>query len=205
MRSSTSYWLRWATLFLVLGCSDGRPGCTQGASSGSDPTPVSIQPRSANAASGPATTSHEMPIVSANPEAVRLYRAALHLRDHGRRAEASALAKQALEHDPKFPQAKAMASVMTPGPTGVAMLEQAIADAASFPEPVRLELDAALQFRNRETATAIQRYVRICELVPGDWRVFDQLATLLVAEERFEEAAAAIQRAIEINPTAGPA
>lgn len=147
----------------------------------------------------------EMPIGSTNTEAVTLYRAALDLRDKGQFDEASAVAAKALALDPAFVQAKALASHATPGPAGLAMLEQAVAEAASQPEPIKLELEKTLLFTKRETAKATEVAKRIVKLVPKDWRVHHQLGVLLFDEQHFVEAAAVFEKAIELNPKAGPA
>src|SRR5436190_13137431 len=118
----------WCT---VVGCG---PSSTRAEPATGPASPTRSSPPAAPESRAP-TSGDEVPIVSSVPEAVALYRTALDLADNFHLAEASAAAAEALALDPKFAQAKALASTMTPGTAGFAMAEQAVAEAAALPEP----------------------------------------------------------------------
>jgi tetratricopeptide (TPR) repeat protein len=147
-----------------------------------------------------------MPVLTSNPRAAALYRTALDHRDNWRLTEATAAAREALALDPEFAQAMVVASLMTPGAAGLALLESARAKAASAPEAVRLEVDAALFSRKRDIKQLTAASERISQLAPGDWRVWYRLGLAYNDELHLDAAVAALQKAISLAPElAGPA
>lgn len=131
--------------------------------------------------------SPELPITSKSPEAIQEFKVGLDLMMHARPG-ADAHFKKALEHDPEFAQAMALAGVTTPGAEGTDMLARAGTLAAKLPEEERAFIEAYQALRAGDGKKATEKFQRAADLAPGDWRPAYLIATL--ANNRFDSATA---------------
>lgn len=158
----------------------------------------------------------EVPITSKSPEAIEHLKKALDLGDNMRLTEATAEVNQAIKLDPDFALAIALRGTASPGPRGLADLEQANAKAhatttaptgAQSPavsNPERLLIEAALASRRGEFAKSEGLYRQVTTAAPGDWRAYMSLAQQLSSQNKFAEAIEVLNKAVAINPNAGP-
>jgi tetratricopeptide (TPR) repeat protein len=135
----------------------------------------------------PAAPAGELPITSKSPDAIQEFKLGVDLMMHARPG-ADAHFKKAVELDPEFAQAMALAGATTPGAEGTDMLAKAGPLAAKLPEAERAFIEAYQALRAGDAKKATQRFERAAELAPGDWRPRYLLATL--ANNRFDSAAA---------------
>jgi Flp pilus assembly protein TadD len=131
----------------------------------------------------PVAPSGELPITSKSPEAIQEFKTGLDLMMHARPG-ADAHFKKAVELDPEFAQAMALAGATTPGAEGTDMLAKAGPLAAKLPEAERAFIEAYQALRAGDAPKATERLQRAAELAPGDWHPLYVLATL--ANNRFD-------------------
>jgi Flp pilus assembly protein TadD len=132
-------------------------------------------------------TPAELPITSKSPEAIQEFKTGIDLMMHARPG-ADAHFKKAVELDPEFAQAMALAGATTPGAEGTDMLATAGPLAAKLPEAERAFIEGYQALRAGDGKKATERFERAAALAPGDWRPPYLLATL--ANNRFDSAAA---------------
>lgn len=157
----------------------------------------------------------EMPITSKSPEAIEFFKKGRDLTDNVRFTEATAALNQAIKLDPDFAVALAYQGIVTPGPRGLTFLEQASAKtnmaptAISKPLPVskaeRLFIEASLAGRRGEFAKSDDLWKQVTDAAPNDWRAYMARGQQLSASQKYPEAIDALNKAIAINPNAGPA
>jgi tetratricopeptide (TPR) repeat protein len=135
----------------------------------------------------PTAPSGEVPITSKSPEAINEFKTGLDFMMHARPG-ADAHFKKAVELDPEFAQAMALAGVNTPGAEGTEMLSKAGTLATKLPEAERAFIEAYQALRAGDGKKAMERFERAAELAPGDWRPPYLIATL--ANNRFDSASA---------------
>ena len=162
---------------------------------------------SADAPSVPpqASRANEIPITSKSPQAVDHFRKGRELADNLRQAEATAEFNEALKLDPEFALALMYRGNATPGPGGLADIEQAKAKAATASKPEQILIDATLASRRNELARSQQLWGELAEAVPDDWRVHMGRGSQLYSAEKYDEAITSLTRATALNPSAGPA
>ena len=147
----------------------------------------------------------EVPITSKSAEAIDHFKKGRELTDNSRFADAQQEFDQALKLDPDFVMAMVYKANGTFGPEGATLLEQATAKAASLSKPEQLVVAATLAGRQNDFAKAEQLWKQAADAVPTDWRVQMALGPQLFIGQKYREALDALNRAIAINPNAGPA
>ena len=157
----------------------------------------------------------EIPITSKSPEAIEFFKKGRDLTDNVRFTEATAALNQAIKADPDFALALAYQGIVTPGPRGLTFLEQASAKtniaATAISKPVsvskaeRLFVEASLAGRRGEFAKSEDLWKQVTDAAPNDWRAYMARGQQLSASQKYPEAIDALNKAIAINPNAGPA
>ena len=165
----------------------------------------SSQPAAAPAAAPPAASAAMISVTSKSPEAVAHFKKGEELFDNLRTVEATDEFSQALKLDPDFALAHAFHGLATPGPDGLKEIQAAAAAAASLPEAERALIEGAAAARSNDSAKAKASYVRVTELVPGDWRGHYSLGQQLLTDQKYAEAIASLKKATGLNPNAGGA
>ena len=161
---------------------------------------VSIVLTAGHAVAGAAVT-----ITSKSPEAVAAYSSGRDLGDNLRISEANAQFAKAVKLDPDFALATAALGATTPGAEGDALIERAVVLSAKLPETERMLVQAAAAQRRGNESENIALRRKLAEMAPGDWHVQFDLGQLFVTQRKWDEAAAAYQKAIALNPKAGAA
>lgn len=164
------------------------------ACSGSNATPAGQTPAPAM-----------IPVTATSPQAIAHFERGRDLLDNLRFAEAADAFSEALAIEPTFVSAHALHGAARPGPEGLREIEQAAIDAKALPQAERLAIDALLATRQGDLANSENLLRQLVELAPGDWRAHYLLGMRLFAGERYEDAAAAFERAIALDSKAGPA
>ncbi len=157
------------------------------------------------AAQAPPSSPAVITATSKSSEAVEHLKKGEELFDNLRTAEAAAEFKRALELDGGFTLAHAYHGLSTPGPDGLKELEAAAAAAGSLPEPERVLIEGAAALRRGEQAKATASFLRLTELVPGDWRGHYLLGQQLLNTQKYADAGAALKKATSLNANAGGA
>ena len=147
----------------------------------------------------------EVSITSTSPEAVVAFRQARDLLDNVRVAEGAAGMKQAIVLDEGFALAHAYLGSVTPGAEGLKELEKASQLGSRLPEPERLEIQALLTGARGEELKSRAAWAKVAQMAPGDWHVQFTLGNVYTGERKWDQAAAALERATELNPQAGTA
>lgn len=147
----------------------------------------------------------EVPITSKSSEAIEHFRKGRDLSDNLRQAEAVREFDQAIKLDPDFALALADRGTSTPGPQGLKDIEDAKAKSASASKEEQLLIDASLAGRRGELAKAEAAWSQLAAAAPGDWRVHMGRGSQLVFAQKYPEAVDSLNKAISINPKAGPA
>jgi tetratricopeptide (TPR) repeat protein len=150
-------------------------------------------------------TLKEVPITSKSPEAIEHFRKGRDLSDNLRQSEAAGEFDQAVKLDPDFALALAYRGNSTPGAAGLKDIEDAKAKSASASKPEQLLIDAMLAGRRGEIAKSSDGWSQLAEAVPGDWRVHMGRGSQLVFAQKYQEAIDSLNKAVSINPNAGPA
>ena len=158
----------------------------------------------------------EVPITSKSPEAIEHFKKGRDLADNIRYPEATAELNQAIKLDPDFALAYAYRGIATTGPRGMADLEQANTKArATVTAPTgaqspavsnaeRLFIEALLIGRRGESAKSEALYRQVIDAAPADWRAHMGLAQQLTFQDKFKETIEELNKALAINPDAGP-
>src|SRR5438552_3340411 len=84
----------------------------------------------------------EIPVTSANPEAVAAFRRGQELHDSSQFVPAAKEFAKALQLDSGYQQARSYLGLDTPGAAGLKLAEDAVAGAAKLPEAERLLIEA---------------------------------------------------------------
>jgi tetratricopeptide (TPR) repeat protein len=153
----------------------------------------------------PAGSAATITATSKSPEAVAHFKTGEMLLDNVRTTEAAAEFDQAVKLDPDFVLAHALHGVATPGPAGLKELETAMEAAGGLPEAERVLIEGSVANRRGEATKAQGAFVRLTELVPGDWRSHYSLGQQLLLDQKYPEAVAALKKATALNANAGGA
>jgi tetratricopeptide (TPR) repeat protein len=149
--------------------------------------------------------AQDISITSKSPQAVERFKNGRDLVDNVRITEATAEFKQALGLDPDFALAHAYLGSITPGAEGTKALERAAALAAKLPEAERLLVEYYVAEGRGDEEKSRTVLKQLSEVAPGDWHVNFYLGSRLSNERKWNDAVAALTRATELNPKAGPA
>jgi tetratricopeptide (TPR) repeat protein len=147
----------------------------------------------------------EIPITSKSPEAIEHFRKGRDFLDNLRNPEAAQELDQALKLDPDFALALALRGGTTPGADGVKDLEQANEKAAAASKPEQLLIAALLAGRRSEFTKSQEQWTQLTQAVPNDWRAHMGRGTQLFVLQKFGEALQELNKAVALNPNAGPA
>jgi tetratricopeptide (TPR) repeat protein len=151
----------------------------------------------------PAVPSNaDMTVTSKFPEAIAAFKRGRDLADEVRGAEAIDYFKQALQIDPGFALAQASLGQLTPGAPGQELLEQAVAHAAGVPAAEQAYIGSLLADRRGEHVKASELMTQVTRLAPGEWRAWASLGFRALAAQKWDEAIAEYQRALDANPEA---
>lgn len=154
---------------------------------------------------GQALAGAAITVTAKSPEAVSAFAAGRDLADNLRIDEAQAKYRKALSLDPDFALAAAYLGATTPGAEGDAMIERAVALSAALPEPERMLVKAIAANRRGDENEVVALRRKLAEIAPADWHVQFDWGQSLIGSRKFDEAAAAYQKAVALNPKAGAA
>ena len=147
----------------------------------------------------------DIPITTKSPEAIEHFKKGRDLSDNVRQAEAVQELDQAITLDPDFAQALAYRGVAVPGPDGLKDLEQASAKAGAASKPEQLLIGALLSGRQGDFAKSQDLWKQLTEAAPDDYRSHMGRGAQLYVLQKYGEALDALNKAIALNPDAGPA
>jgi Flp pilus assembly protein TadD len=186
-------------LLAVAACekTDGASKATPNASAG----PVGSGTLSSVGA--PAKPASELPVTTSNPQALEAYKLGFEAFNNAHADEARELFTKAVSLDPKFVTAIGMQGAATPGPDGVKLLADAVAQSSGLPEAERVHLQLAQAFAARDYAKAVDLGKKLTELVPGASAAHFLQGRALAAFGKREDALTAFKKASELDPTAG--
>ena len=153
----------------------------------------------------PSLAGGDVTVTAKSPEAVAALKAGRDLADNLRIDEAQAQYRKALSIDPDFALANAYLGATLPGTEGEAMIERAVVLSAKLPETERMLVQAVSANRRGDENEAIALQRKLAEMAPADWHVQFGWAQVLFASRKWDEAAAAYQKAVALNPKAGAA
>jgi tetratricopeptide (TPR) repeat protein len=119
--------------------------------------------------------------------------------------DARALLKQALAADGKCAFAKSMLGVVTPGPDGNKLVEEAAGATAGLSEAEKLDLQATSLLRKGDPAKALDLMKKERDLVPTAPILDVQVAMIAGNLQKFDEQLAAAKKATELDPKSGAA
>ncbi|MBP7147882.1 MAG: tetratricopeptide repeat protein [Acidobacteria bacterium] len=146
-----------------------------------------------------------MPISSKNTAALEAFRKGRDAAENLRVPEAQAQLRRAIELDPGFALAHAYLGNTTPGPEGVAHLERASGLAAKASEAERVLIQSALAGARGDGAKSQQLALRLAELAPRDWHAQFLAGQSLLFSRQEDKGITYLQKAVALNPAAGPA
>ena len=167
--------------------------------------PAAVGTGTLSGAGAKAKPAADIPVTSSNPQAVEAYKLGLDQYLNGRVDEARDQFKKATGLDAKFVSALAMEGAATPGVDGVKKVADALGQAASLPEAERVHLELQQAFVIRDTAKAVEIAKKLTEVAPGAWVAHLLYGQALTGFGKREEAQPAYKKAMELEPTAGPA
>jgi tetratricopeptide (TPR) repeat protein len=153
----------------------------------------------------PALAGGAVTVTAKSPEAAGAFAAGRDLADNLRITEAQAQYRKAVSLDPDFALATAYLGAITPGAEGDAMIERAVVLSAKLPESERMLVQALAAGRRGDENEVIALRRKLADIAPGDWHVQFDWGQALVGSRKFDEAAAAYQKAVALNPKAGAA
>jgi len=153
----------------------------------------------------PSVMASEVTVTSKSLPAVEAFKAGRELFDNLRFVEAETQFRKAIGLDPDFALAQAYLGAVIPGVEGERLLDRAATLSAKLPEPERLVIDSFVATRRGEEEKARAAQRRLAELAPDDWRAQFGWGGQLSFDRKWSEAAAALKKATELNPKAGPA
>jgi tetratricopeptide (TPR) repeat protein len=163
-----------------------------------------VEPLAALDQSAPAEP-RVVPVTTASVHARALFEVGRAAEENVRHAAAMAAYRRAMEFDPGFLQAKARLGLLTPGSDGLRMLREASEAADLLPDAERVLIAALGAFKEGHQAQGEALVVRVAELVPDDWRMLLQVGGIYYRRGEYAQARTALERATELNLTAGPA
>ena len=147
----------------------------------------------------------EVTITSKSPAAIAAFEEARDLLDNVRIPEGAAGMKKAIELDGDFALAHAYLGSVTPGSEGLKELEKASQLGSKLPEPEKVEIQALLAGTRGEELKSRTAWEKLAQLAPGDWHVHFTLGGVYSGERKWDQAAAELKRATDVNPKAGAA
>ena len=147
----------------------------------------------------------DVTVTSKSPEAVTAFTTGRDLADNLRISEAQEQFKKAVRLDPSFALATASLGAVTPGAEGDALIEKAAVLAAGVPANERMLVQAIAAGRRGQESEVIAMRRKLADAAPGDWHVQFDLGQSLVGQRKWDEAAAAYEKAVTLNPKAGAA
>lgn len=153
----------------------------------------------------PAVAGDAVTVTAKSPEAAAAFAAGRDLADNLRLSEAQAQYRKAVGLDADFALANAYLGAITPGAEGDASIERAVVLSAKLPESERMLVQAIAANRRGDENEVIALRRKLVDAAPGDWHVQFDWGTTLIASRKFDEAAAAFQKAVALNPKAGAA
>jgi tetratricopeptide (TPR) repeat protein len=147
----------------------------------------------------------EVPITSKSPEAIEHFRKGRDLSENLRADEATREFDAAIKLDPDFALAYLMRGGSIIGTEGLEDMEQAKARSTGVSKPEQMLIDAMLSGRHGDAAKSEEQWKELAEMVPDDWRVHAGLGAQLYTSQKFPQAIASLDKAVALNPNAGPA
>jgi tetratricopeptide (TPR) repeat protein len=192
------------TALFVLSCgsNDPRPLPPLAA----PPKPAAPANASANdAPAPPAAASATIPISSKSRDAVASFEKARAHADDGDAGAALVEVDKALALDPDFALAHALRSVLAIDARGDQSAKRAAELSQQLPGAERAAVEALLAVHRGDDEHAVEQWRRVTELAPGDWRGWLQLGARLYDQRKWDAAIEALDRAIALQPSAGPA
>lgn len=121
--------------------------------------------------------------------------------DNLRFAEAVGELRKAIETDPKFALAHAyLAFLAANGPEREALAARAEALLGPLPEAERLLAQVLLSRARGADGKTKEARVQLLAKAPDDWRAHNEMGEQYYGEEKFEDAVAAQQRAVQLGP-----
>jgi tetratricopeptide (TPR) repeat protein len=144
-------------------------------------------------------------VTTKSPEAVAAFAAGRDLAANLRVAAAQDQYRKALSLDPDFALAAAYLGATTPGAGGDAMISRAVTLAAKLPENERTLVNIISATRRGDETAAIAMRRTLAAAAPGDWHAQFDLGQQLVAARQWNDATAAYEKAIVLNPKGGSA
>lgn len=154
---------------------------------------------------GLAVAGGAVTVTTKSKEAGAAFAAGRDLADNLRISEAQVQYRRAVSLDPDFALATAYLGATTPGPDGDALIERAVTLSSSLPASERMLVQAFSAGRRGDENEVIALRRKLAETVPADWRVQFDWGQALIGSRKFDEAAAAYQKAVALNPKAGAA
>lgn len=151
-------------------------------------------------------TPKQIPITSKSVTALEHFNRGRDFADNLRQAEAASAMDEALKSDPDFALALMYRGIVTPGPKGLADIEQAKAKGALASTGEQMLIDAVLAGRRGELARSEELWAKLADSYGDDWRVHMGRGAQLYGSEKYDEAIASLTRATALEPSAtGPA
>jgi tetratricopeptide (TPR) repeat protein len=154
-------------------------------------------------AARPALAGDAVTVTTKSTEAAAAFATGRDLVDNLRLAEAQEQFKKAVSLDHEFALAHAYLGSVTPGAEGTALIERAVVLAAKLDESERTVVMTLAADRRGDDAQSIALRRKVAEMAPGDWHAQYDQGQQLIAARKWDEAAAAYQKAIALNPKAG--
>jgi tetratricopeptide (TPR) repeat protein len=153
-----------------------------------------------NAAAGDAVT-----VTAKTPAAAAAFMSGRDLADNLRVTESQAQFRKALALDPDFALAAAYLGATMPGAEGDALIDHAVVVSAKLPENERMLVQAIAAGRHGDENQVVSLRRKLAEMAPADWHVQFELGQQMIGARKWDEAAAAFQKAVSLNPKAGSA
>lgn len=191
----------WVLAVICAACTQERP--PKESAPAPAPPAASPSPTSGSAsAERPKLKPQPMTHTVSSPEAAAAVARGRALIDDLKIPEAMAQFSEALKLEPNAPIVVALHAFGVPGQPGRDQLARALelAKAKQLPEPERLYIEFLVTQRNGDEKRARELLFKLVELLPGDARIQHQVAEVLYAEKRYEQALEYFGRASELNP-----
>jgi tetratricopeptide (TPR) repeat protein len=153
----------------------------------------------------PALAGDAVSVTAKSLEAAAAFAAGRDLADNLRVPEAQIQYRKALSLDPDFALAAAYLGASMPGAEGDALIERAVVLSAKLPENERMLVQATSAGRRGDENEVIALRRKLAESAPADWHTQFDWGQVLFNSRKWNEAAAAYQKAVTLNPKAGSA
>jgi tetratricopeptide (TPR) repeat protein len=163
---------------------------------------VACSPANEPAQTPQAQAPKQIPITSKSSAAVEHFNKGRDLADDLRQTEAASEFEEALKLDPDFALARLFRGAVTPGPKGLADMEEAKARASSASKGEQMLIDAMLAGRRGELARSEENWARLADSFGDDWRVHMGRGAQLFASEKYDEAIASLTKATTLESSA---